>query len=62
MRPLTLTLIAALALTGCPKDTEVETPAEPAADPSRQFPEPLPAKAFEVPKPSSHQLSNGMPV
>ncbi|TNE90108.1 MAG: insulinase family protein [Deltaproteobacteria bacterium] len=62
MRPLTLTLIAAIALTGCPKDTEVETPAAEAVDPARTFPEPLEGKTFEVPKPSSLQLANGMPV
>lgn len=61
MRPITLTLIAALALTGCPKGTEVETPVE-TAEPARGFPDALPAKSFDVPKPSSHQLDNGLPV
>lgn len=61
MRPYTLTLLAAVALTGCPKGTAPENAAE-QADPSRAFPEPLPATTFEVPKPTSLQLANGMPV
>lgn len=58
----TLPIILALVLTGCPKETEVETPVETAAPEATPMPDALPAKAFTVPKPSVHELSNGMLV
>ena len=57
------TLIALLALTGCPKTTPPQAAAQPApAEAARTMPGPLATPAFKMPTTETRTLSNGLKV